>query len=527
MSEASTTIQGLPTEALTKTSGFGATVFRNIIANFARVAAVSLVALVLPAYLIRHLPVQVYAAWVLIIQLGAYVSYLDLGIQLAISKFVAEYDARGNHAAASRHASAGFALMMLAGVLGVGLSALLAWRVPTLFASMPAYLFHDVRISLVLVGCSLSFGLVCAVYSAVFLGLQRYWIPTAISIVNRSSLAAVVIAVIALHGNLVAMGLGVAVVNISTGLIQVLAWRRKASHVSLSIHLLDYGVLKKVAQFCSWQSIWTTGMLCVSGFDIAIVGHFAYFETAYYSIATMPTNFVLLIISSLISPLMPATSALSTQREPSQMGVVLSRVTRYTTVALLLTGLPLVVFGFSILRIWVGPDYALHTLKYLRILILANVLRNLCAPYATMITATGRQGAATTAAISEALVNLGSSLYLASRFGAIGVAIGTLLGSCVSILVHFAITMHFTRQTFAISRSRLFAKGLLRPLVMAIPSLLSIPLWWAPALNLNVSFVVAWGCSTLALAWYVGLRSEERHELTCRIRNRLVPLPSA
>ena len=52
---------------------------------------------------------------------------------------------------------------------------------------MPANLYHDVRISVVLVGSSFSFGLVCAVYSAVFLGLQRYWIPMTISIVNRSS----------------------------------------------------------------------------------------------------------------------------------------------------------------------------------------------------------------------------------------------------------------------------------------------------------------------------------------------------
>ncbi len=520
MSQASTTIHELPVDLVAQSSNLHSTIFRNIIASCARVAAVSLVALVLPAFLIRHLPVQVYAAWVLIIQLGAYVSYLDFGIQAAISKFVAEHDARDNHLAAGRYASAGFVLMCLAGGLGVGLTAVLAWRVPTLFASMPANLYHDVRISLMLVGASLCFGLVCAVYSAVFLGLQRYWIPTTITIVNRASFAAVIIAVIVLRGNLVAMGLGVAVVNVATGVMQVLAWRGKASHVCLSIRLVEFGVLKKVARFCSLQSIWTTAMLCISGFDIAIVGHFDYLETAYYSIATMPTSFVLLIISSLMNPLMPATSALSTRRDPSEMGAVLARVTRYTSITLLLSGLPLVVFGFFILRIWVGPEYAVHTLKYLRVLVLANVLRNLCAPYATMLTATGKQGPATAAAISEAVVNLGSSLYLASRFGAIGVAIGTLLGSVVSILLHFTITMHFTGQTFAISRSRLFAKGLVRPAIIAIPSLLFLPFWWSPShMSLSVSFTVVWSVATVALAWCVGLRNEERNELIRLVRN--------
>jgi hypothetical protein len=38
----------------------------------------SLVALVLPAYLTHHIPATTYGAWILILQLGAYVSFLDL-----------------------------------------------------------------------------------------------------------------------------------------------------------------------------------------------------------------------------------------------------------------------------------------------------------------------------------------------------------------------------------------------------------------------------------------------------------------
>src|SRR4029077_19022547 len=140
------------------------------------------------------LPVTTYAAWVLILQLGAYVSYLDLGIQTGVSKFVAEYEARGDERGAGRHASAGLALMLLAGILGVALTLVLAWQVPRLFSAMPANLYRDVRTSVMLVGSSLSFGLVCAVYSAVFLGLQRYWIPMTLAIVNRASFAAIVLA---------------------------------------------------------------------------------------------------------------------------------------------------------------------------------------------------------------------------------------------------------------------------------------------------------------------------------------------
>lgn len=514
MSESPTIVGKLTSPAPEGRGAFASTIFSNILANLARAAAVSLVTLLLPAYLTHRLPVAMYAAWVLILQLGAYVSYLDLGIQTGISKFVAEYDALGDHTSAGRHASAGFALMMLAGTLGLGLTGFLAWQVPHLFASMPANLYHQVRMGLLLVGSSLSFGLVCAVYSAVFLGLQRYWIPTTVTILNRTAFVAVVVAVVALHGNLAAMGLAVAVVNVSTGLLQVAAWWQKAWHVPLSIRLVEFRVLKNVAHFCSLQSIWTIGMLCVTGLDITIVGHYDYGQTAYYSIATLPTNFVLLIVSSMLGPLMPASSALSTRESPSSMGDFLARITRYSTVILLLTALPLMVWGLPVLRLWVGPSYATHTVTYLRILIAANVIRNLCAPYATMISATGQQAAATATAISEAVVNLGSSIYLASRFGAIGVAIGTLIGSFVSVGLHFAITMRFTHRTLAISRSRLFHRGLLHPAVVVLPSVLLLLLWRAshsPSLQPAVVFV--WAASTLALAWFGALGKSERSDV--------------
>jgi O-antigen/teichoic acid export membrane protein len=506
-----------------KSRGVVAAVSKNIVASLSRVMAVSLVALVLPAYLTHHLPVTTYAAWVLILELGAYVSYLDLGVQTAVSKFVAEYDAKGDRNGAGRHASAGFVLMMFAGALGLLLTLVLMWQVPRLFSRMPADLYRDVRISVILVGTSLCFRLICAVYSAVFLGLQRYWIPMTISIANRVSFVAIIIVVVTLHGSLTAMGLAVALINVATGVTQVVAWRKKARHIRISTRLLEFPVLKKVARYCSLQSIWTVGMLCVTGLDITIVGHYDYVQTAYYSIATLPTSFLLLIMSSMMDPLMPASSALSTRRSAADMGNILARITRYSTVILLLTGLPLMVYGLPILRIWVGPSYAIHTIRYLQILIFANIIRNLCLPYATMITATGRQEAAIATAVTEAAVNLSCSIYLASRFGAIGVALGTLLGSLVSVSLHFAITMHYTHSSLAISRTELFLKGLLRPAMIALPSLALFPLWRSPErMTLNPGLALVWLSSTLFLAFFGALDGKERDQLKGTLRRRVL-----
>ncbi len=491
--------------------GFAATISKNVVASLARVAVVSLVALILPAYLTHRLPVAIYAAWILILQLGAYVSYLDLGIQVGISKFVAEYEARGDELAAGQHASAGLALMLVVATTGVILTCVLAWQVPRLFKAMPAGLYHDVRISIILVGGSLAVGLVCSVYAAVFTGLQRYWIPVSISVANRASYAAIVILVVFLEGSLSEMAAAVAAVNLVSGAAQALIWRLKAARVRVSIALLDWGVLRAVIRYCSLQSISTIAMLCITGLDVVIVGHYDYAQTAYYSIATLPATFALSVIGALMGPILPASSAMSTQRSPAEMGDFTVKLTRYVAIVLLLTGLPLIVCGLPILRAWVGPAYAGHTFLYLRVLVLANIIRNLCLPYATVVTATGRQGAATASAICEGLVNLLSSIYLARNFGAIGVALGTLLGSLVSVVLHFAVSMRFTQGAIRMSRMQLLFQGFLRPACIGLPSLALISRWWPQTYVMaEPRFLVLWMCTTVMLAFYFGLNTRER-----------------
>lgn len=502
--------------------GSAATFTRNSIFSVGRLLISTAIAFVLPSYLTRELPVKTYAAWVLILQVSAYVSYLDFGIQAGISKYVAEYEARNDAAGSSMRASAGLALMLIASVLGAGLTLIIAWRVPQIFQDMPAALYHDVRFSIIFVGTSLSFGLLCSIFSSIFLGLQRYAVPMILALVNRILFAAVVIATVALHQSLTMMGALVAAVNLMTGLLQFEAWRRMAKHVRLSLHGLDFAVVKKMLSYCSSLAVWTAAMLCISGLDVTIVGRYDFGQTAFYAIAAIPTNFMISIMTAALAPLVPTASALSVHRSPAQMGVLLSRTTRYASILLITSGLPLLVGGYWVLRAWVGPTYAVHALGYMRILVLANILRNASMPYASMLIATESQKIAIAGVIAEATINVTCSIYLARHIGAIGVAYGTLLGALVCIGVHFTMNMYFTRAKFAVSRVRLFFEGLVRPGVILIPSLFLVPYWWSSAApSFDPQVWVAWGLSTVSIVWFVSLNAEERGALMRLVDKRL------
>jgi O-antigen/teichoic acid export membrane protein len=144
-------------------------------------------------------------------------------------------------------------------------------------------------------------------------------------------------------------------------------------------------------------------------------------------------------------------------------------------------------------------------------LVLANIVRNLCAPYATMVVATCKQRVATAAALSEGIVNLVSSIWLARHIGALGVALGTLLGAITGVATHFAVSMRYTQATLAISRMELFVKGMLRPAAVAIPSVLILWRWW-PAGTSSMTAYLYCGLviSTLLLAWFVSMSRTDR-----------------
>ncbi|HVI07343.1 MAG TPA: polysaccharide biosynthesis C-terminal domain-containing protein [Candidatus Binatia bacterium] len=504
----------------TPRSAFG-TLARNSAANVARLGVISLVALFLPAYLTHHLAVETYGAWVLIMQMGAYVGYLDFGVQTAVSKYIAEYEARGDMAGCGRCASAGLAIMLAACGIGIVLTGVLALIIPELFQKMPAGQFHAVRIGILFVGTSLSINLASSVYSAIFLGLQRYQVPMITTIISKLAYAIAVCVSVYMHAGLASMGAAVAGANLLGAAAQVIAWRKLASHVHVGLGAVDWPMLRQMLGYCGVLTIWSVCMLFVSGIDLTIVGHYDFGQTAFYSIALSPTNFILMLIGAMLGPLLPAASALSTERTAQQMGDILVRATRYATVILLGSGLPLIVLGYWVLRLWVGANYAEHSIRFLRILLLANIIRNLCSPYATMVVATAKQRVATAAAVTEALVNLVASIWLAKYYGALGVALGTLIGSLLGVLLHFAVSMRYTRN-ISPSRMQLLAKGMLRPAAMAIPSVLLLPLWWhsAPPVNQWILWTL-WAISTLLLAWLVSMSSEDRQLLAGLARRRL------
>ena len=487
-------------------------VLQGSASNIVRVLLSMLVSLVLPPFLVHRMVPAEYSAWVLILQLSAYVALLDFGLQTAIGKFVAEYDASGNREASHGIVSTSFTILAVSAMVACAVIVVMSWSVPKLFHQMPTALVPEVRIALLAVGLSTAVTLPFGTFVSTFTGLQQYVFPTIVATVNRVASAAALIGLLLMHGSLVQLALVMAGFNIAAAATQFLGWRRFVkARVGFSFLLFDRRSAVRLAKYGGALSVWTLAMFFISGLDIVIVGHYDYRNTGFYAIASSVTNFMLLVVGSIFGPILPAVSSLQAGSTPSQIGGLTIRLTRYCTLLLCLLGSPILFGAYPLLSLWVGHNYAIRSALYLEILVLGNIIRQLTYPYALIVAATGRQHLATIAAIAEAVVNVVVSVVLVKRIGAAGVAVGTLIGAFVSLGMHLAVSMHFTQPTILIQRSRFVLQALLRPLLSLTPSLLLYPFWRRfNMLPANPAWLVTWVILTSAIAWRIALTPEER-----------------
>jgi O-antigen/teichoic acid export membrane protein len=489
-------------------------VLQGSASNMVRVLLSMLVSLVLPPFLVHRMPPSEYSAWVLILQLSAYVNLLDFGLQTAIGKFVAEYDATGDRAASRGVVSTSFTILAGAAAIACAVLGGMVWSVPKLFHQMPTALVPEVRIALLAVGLSTAVALPFNTFLSTFVGLQQYVFPTAIATFNRVGSATALILLLLMHGSLVELALVMAGFNVITAAIQFLGWRKLVrARVDFSFLSFERRYAVQLAKFSSVLSIWILATFFISGLDIVIVGHYRYNDTGFYAIASGAANFMLALVSSVFGPLVPAVSSMQSGSTPSRIGDLCIRITRYCTLLLCLLGLPLVFGSYPLLSLWVGKGYAAQSALYLEVMVMGNVVRQFISPYILIVVATGRQHLGVVAAIAEACVNIALSIWLVQKIGAVGVAIGTLVGAFVGVGIHVVVSMHLTQSTIQLQRRRFLRQGLFRPLLMIIPSLFLYPFWRKLSmLPAQPAILALWVLLTLGLGWTVGLRPEDRLE---------------
>ena len=414
--------------------GLRFSVTKNALANLVRGGATAAVAIILPRFLTRSLDAEHFSAWSLILQIAAYASYLDFGLQIAISRFVAQAVELEQRARQAKLVSTALLLLSLAGLIALTLISIIIWLFPNLFHGVSHSLLPDFRSASMVLSLSACLLLPLSTYTGVLIGIRRNEIP-ALAIGGTRVMGAAA-AIVAAHStqSLTVLAFCVGFPNLLGGLMQMVVARKLTADSRAHLRHVSLIIGRELLRFCTGLTVWSFAMLLVSGLDVTIVGHFRFAAVGFYSLAAMLITFFSGLTNSALSALMAPVSALHARGDSSRILGIVLMTTRITTIVNSAMTAAIFLWGDAMLRAWVGPVYAANALPILKILAVAQTLRLMFAPYSLMLISIGEQNKGISAAVCEAVVNLGASILGMILLGPIGVAWGTLAGAFCAVL---------------------------------------------------------------------------------------------
>jgi O-antigen/teichoic acid export membrane protein len=448
-----------------------AIVAKNALANLLRGGAAAVVALALPHFLTHRLGHDRFAAWSLVLQMSAYASYLDFGVQTAVARFLAAYLERGEDHHRDRLVSTALVILSAVALFAVILLGGLLWQVPYVFEGIPSGLVSEFRGAAVIMGVSVILALPLSAFSGVLLGLHRNEFVAAAVGGSRILGAGCVLLVVQHTESLSLLASCIAVTTTLGGLVQVVMVRRLLPDLRVSRSCVRASTAKELGGYCAGLTVWTVGMLLISGLDVAIVGHFDFKAVGYYSIAATLVMLFSGAHSAISSAFMTPVAALHASGELDQIRDVILHATRLSTLVNLLAVTVTCLCGKFFLQSWVGEPYASEAFPIVEVLMLAQAVRLVMNPYSSALIATDLQRYGIAQGAVEGIINLICSIVGAYWIGPIGVALGTLVGSVCGIVWTSLLTV---RRTALISsgRSRFLTEGILRPFLCTLPLLL-------------------------------------------------------
>lgn len=463
-------------------------VIRSTVWNWAAFAVTAVVSFMLSPFIVHHLGNAGYGTWVLLGSLVGYLGLLDFGVRGAVTRFVANQFAAGDHRGASATVVAALRLFVALSVVTLVIAAVLSTTLDNLF-QIPPELHDEARLVVLLGGGAIASSLVGGVFGGIVAGLHRFDLDGAVEIVITLLRAgAVVVALQTGHG-LVALGVIQLVLSLLRGGVAFLLTRRLYPELSLRAVGPTSQATRQLLSFSLFSSlIQLSGMIIYYTDSIVIAAFMPIGVVTYYAIAGSLTDYARQVVASVSRVVTPRTSAaLATGGIEAVRKVVLS-VGPASTLVTVPMALTFLLRGERFLDLWMGPAYGPPTDQVLFVLSFVVWLAGGRLVAAATVMGINRHRGLAVAVATEALANLSLSILLIKPFGLVGVALGTAIPT---IIVNLIFMPRYVERHVGIPRREFVARVWMWPSLACVPFGVAtyVVERWIPADSLVVFFI--------------------------------------
>ena len=408
----------------------------NVLFNLAGSASSACMVLLLPYLLNRLLSQEDFAIWVLGFQVVLYVPMLGLGIHQILNRTIAHSLALGDFTQLQRQLGSGFVLVLFLAFLA---GTLVWFSGPYVGLLSGASSSTDQQIGMVwfIVGSGASVGLLSLFFFGCFGGQQRYeWENAYKAIIALGFLSIVWWADIQTI-TLTPIMLAFAYMLVIGCALVFLVWRFIYSD-AFGLQMLKqwhFPTIKSYLRSMYGLGVWQIGILMVSGFDLWIVARVNFAAVPGYAIALSFLVFLSGSISAITGPCLPL---FATHLAKADGSTFLQHFLVWQKRLLVLVILLSVLLWCTPNSFWqlLLQDSASIFTQVFPILLLATCVRLMTLLYSLAILSANLQHRIVFSPLAEGLVNISCSVLLGLYMGVTGIALGTLLGALVCLLLH-------------------------------------------------------------------------------------------
>lgn len=469
----------------------------NVLSNYAGKILALGVGFLLTPFILHRLGDGRYGLFVLVSSLVAYGSLLDLGFAGAIVKYIAEYRAKADPEGINRLLATSLCFYALLGIIALVLTVMLAPVIPAIFkvplgdSGLASRLF-------LWMGGGVSLAIPCAVSIAVLRGLQRFDLANLIGVGSTLLSSAATAAILLLGGGVIEMAAAAIPIMLFMQIPAILIIHRTAPEIQLSRGKVDFHLFRKIVPFSSSLFILNLSGQVQTKTDEIVIGAFLPVSAvAPYAVSRRLSEMPQILTDQFMKVLMPLASELNAAKDRERLRFIYLVGTRITLAVLLPLACTLIFLARPILSVWIGENYARYA-PLIVIISLATLIDTSQWPAGNILQGMARHQPLVIFTMSSAIVNLALSIFLVSRLGLIGVALGTLIPTAVECI---GFVFPYSIRVIGVHPKEVLKEVILPVFLPAVP-MASLLLWLSKVVKLDSIFMIGL-VSLLSLGIYI------------------------
>lgn len=489
---------------------------RTIGKNITFIAASRIVAVVMSfvlfPFIISHVGKEVYGVYLIVMSVTGYFGIFDLGVMSALTKYVSEYNGKGDREGINKIANASFSFYVMIGII-VSLILFLCSVYFNKFFKVEPLNIVIIKQLFISAGIFAFFIWPLSMFRGAIQGLNLWNVDASVNMVSQILIAAATFFLLISGHGIVALFIATQMIIIGSNFFLYLIVKKKIG-LKIIFPYTDIHTFKFIFNFSTFMFL--SSLITILLFQIhnIIIGYFVSVSAvSVYAVAYNIQNYFRVANSTIGSPSWIIASEMEGARDYEKQKSLLLKGTKYMTAFFL----PAVIIAFFFLEpfinYWMGPSFS-YSILPAKIIVLFWLFSGTSELAAGMLTAKGiiRQPLMIQAA--AAISNIIISLCLIKMLGIVAIAIG-LTFSMAFIL--FPLYIRLSLKSLGVTIKEYFDKSIKCNLglylLVAIMSIIVMTGLYPK--NLFVTFLEMGLIYSLSLLFYyiMVLSSNERLEI--------------